>query len=137
MANTVDENLRKFLLDDSAIVKLVGSRIHKNHVPQSIVGDYIWFARESSDDEICLDDAAGSGPFRRFYDFEAVAKNHNANADRIADALYDRLHKYVGAFGDSTVKLILCEEQDEQYVPRNVGGDTGLHVPSLRVQVIP
>lgn len=136
MANTVDENLIVFLKADATVSRLCGGRIYKNKVRQDAPRPHVWFARESSEQEDCLDDTNGAAPFRYFYDMEAVADT-NAEADRLQEAVRARVHLFAGTFGDSTVKRCFAEVQDEQYEPHNVGGDTGLHVPSLRVQVVP
>lgn len=136
MANTVDENMVAFLKADATVSRLCGGRIHKNKIKQGSIRPHVWFARESSEQEDTLDDANGAAPFRHFYDVEIVADT-NGEADRLAEAVRARCHLFTGTFGDSTVKRIFAEVQDEQYEPHNVGGDTGLHVPSLRVQVVP
>lgn len=136
MANTVDENLKLFLAGDSTIVKLVGGRIHENHVPSQFIGDYVWFAFSGGDSERTLGDAPAASLFRYRFDVECIARSIR-QARLIANAVFARLDSHRGSFGDSTVQGIFVEEQPDEYEPRGVLGDTGIHVASKSVEVIP
>jgi len=138
---TVDENLLAFLKADSAIVRLVGARIHENKVPQDPQGDYLWFALLDEEDEYCLDDADGAAPFRYRYAIECVGFSGGAQNQRksreIANAVKARVKNYNGAFGDSTVQGIFVEAVSEDYQPRNDLSDFGYHTRALTLEVIP
>lgn len=136
MANTLDENLKAFLQADSSIAKLVGARISVNHVPEKPLIPFVWIGKASADDEICLDDAAGSGPFRHFFDVEIYGQSIR-QARQIEAAIYSRLHKYRGSFGDSTIQGAFLSKQADSYIPRGTMGDTGLHAATLSAEVIP
>jgi hypothetical protein len=145
VANSVSQNLRLFLQSDTTIAKKVGLRIHQNHVPMVKIngvptidmrGEYLWFGRDSAESERALDDAVGEAPFRYFYDVEVVGRTPTG-AESLADAVFARCDSYTGAFGDTTVRAIFVTKQNADYVPRNVGGDTGMHVETMRLEVIP
>jgi hypothetical protein len=40
-------------------------------------------------------------------------------------------------FGDTTLQGIFVEEQPDEYLPRGVLADSGLHVASKSVEVVP
>ena len=59
-------DFRTFLLAQSAITALVGTRVYQNEVTQdgADVSDYIWFERASIEREQVLNPATGVRPFR-------------------------------------------------------------------------
>lgn len=147
MANTVSENLINYLAGDTAITKAIGARFHQNHVPMvvqngvaklSSPGDYIWFAKDSAEDEVGLADAVGTGPLRHFYNLEVVAREPR-HAETLAETIYDRCHKANRGttFGDMTVQGIFVEPQGADYVRRNELGDSGFHIEAMRLEVVP
>lgn len=136
MANTVDENLRKHLIDDSTVSNLVGGRVHENHAPQTPKTPYIWFRIAGTDQERTLGDSAPNTPFRYRFDLECWSSSI-AGARTIAEAVFSRLDSYRGAFGDSTVKGIFVEQQPDDYEPLGASIEDGLHVASQSVEVIP
>jgi hypothetical protein len=137
LANTIDENLRAYLAADSTVRKLVGGRIHENHVPQPYVGDYIWFAFAGGESERTLS-GDSAALFRVRFDLECIARSIS-QARRIAAAVFAALEGYArgATFGDTTLQGIFVEEQPDEYLPRGVLADSGLHVASKSVEVVP
>ena len=135
---TIDEDLKAFLEADPAISAVVVDRICENHVPQAIDTPFIWFARTGDDDEYCLDDEPGSGPFRFQFSIECVDEDIGTSAN-LAALVKHRLNKVANksSFGSTTVQGCWCENQSDDYISRAGGGDSGFHVSALSAEVVP
>ena len=132
---TLAENLRSKFLATSAISTLVGGRMFQDHPLQGPPRPFIYFARSSTEHERSLGEAQGSVPFRHIFDVECVA-DRDSQAESLADAVRT-LDGFAGALGDSTVNRMFLEDQSDDYVPVNSGGDSGRFVKALRMEVIP
>jgi hypothetical protein len=144
---TVDENLKTYLQGDATIAKLVGVRIHENKVPMQFANgvwkpihgkqSYIWFAYAGGESERTLGQTAGA-LFRYRFDLECIASELRP-ARQLSAAVFARLDSVVKGttFVTQTVQGIFCEDQADDYVPKGVLGDTGMHICSMLVEVIP
>lgn len=132
---SVSEDVRSFMLADASIAGLVGTRVHKNHVPQDGDTPYVSYFRGGVEYENTTDVSAGGDPFRQFFDIESVSDDVS-EADTLADYVRNRFANYRGAFGDGTVQACFVSDHDDDYIPRNVDADSGLHVATIRVEVI-
>lgn len=130
----IASNLRTFLLDDASIAGVVGDRVHHNHVPMAIAKPYIWLRRRNTNHIVCTDDAAGQAPDDYSFDVEAIARDANT-ADTLGDYIRSRCHCYRGAVGDATAKGVFVTDQGDDYIAQGNGGDQGLTVIALDVQV--
>lgn len=135
---TIDENLRAYLLDDPTIAALVEDRICENRVPQNPDLPFIWFVRSGDEDEYCLDDDPGTGPFRYTFAIECVDDDIGGTVT-LSTLVKNRLNKVANgaSFGDTTVQGCWCDHQNDDYIPRAGGGDTGFHVAALQAEVVP
>lgn len=133
---TIDENLKAFLQADTSIAQRVAYRIHENHVPHKPKLPFIFFVQTDDDDELCLDDAAGSGPFRYFFAVECISDSLRESRE-LARLVKSRLNKLApgATFGATTVQGCFCESQKDDYEQRVA--DTGFHVCALQCEVIP
>lgn len=140
MANAVDENLKAFIQGGTPITAIVGNRIIINRVEiaQAKVGPYIFLAQVSADSERALDDAVGTEPFSRMFTLECWGRSMR-QAAQLGEFIHDRLDGYGGgsAFGDTTVKRIFVTPEGTDYQPITPGGEVGLHLYALSVEVIP
>ena len=127
-------NLRTFLLGDASIAGLVGDRVHHNHVPQNKIRPFVFFRRRSTDHIACTDDAAGTAPDQYTFDVEAIAANPD-QADELAGYVRTRCHCFRGAMGDATAKGVFVADVADDYQPLGTGGDAGLTVIPLDVEV--
>lgn len=137
MANDINQNFREFLKADSTIQKLVGSRIHEDKVPKLDglkTEPFIWFARRQTIRQETLDSQNGELPGEVIYDLECAAGNQ-FHGKQLAAALEARCSCYRGTFGDSTAKGMFVRDQDDDYIPKAGGGDTGVFVAAFDVQV--
>lgn len=134
MAATMEENLRTLLLSDDTIKNAVGARVSYNHVPQADDLPYIFFEQSGSTDDTALGDSSGL-PTRLQYALE-VWGDKAFSAKSLGRRVQQYLHKYRGAFGDSTVQGIFAESQDDNYVPRGIMDDEGFHGSFLNVEVV-
>jgi hypothetical protein len=130
------ENLRAFLIADSGVTALVGARVHQNHAPQKYDRPFVWLRLRGTENLDKLDDAVGAEPFRLFYDLECVSPSV-AQAASLASTIKSILHNYRGAMGSGSVRGAFVQDHDDDYVPRSVDGDNGLHVAALDVELIP
>lgn len=131
----LEENLVKWLLADTTITSYVGSRVYVNTLG-SDRGDFIFLRQSGSGYEDCLSDAAGSEPFRRFYDVECWSDDL-ANSRTLGQRVQTVAHLHTGTVGDTTVKRIFAADQDEDYVPKGDGSRESFHGTFLRMEVIP
>lgn len=132
---TMEENLASLILSDTTLKSAIGSRLAYNHVPQTSQIPYGFFQQTGTVDDDGIGDAAGL-PTRfqyslEFWDTDALrAKSTGRRAQQL-------LHKYRGAFGDSSVQAIFAASQDDNYVPRGINDDNGFHGSFLNLEVIP
>lgn len=133
---TIGENLRAKLLSDPELTKIVGHRVHQNHVPQRPGDSYIYFATDSTGESDDLNGIAGELPLSTSFVVECIS--HAADGQRIAEAIKSRvraLNKYRGAFGSTTAKGVFVTDYQDQYEPRGLGADIGAAYTVCQVQV--
>lgn len=130
-------HLRSFLLTDPDLVELVDKRVHEDVVPE-LTGPqrqgFVYFVCEGTERVDLMDDERGALPHSLRYAIECVSPEQS-RADELADVVAAWLHLYAGAFGTTSVQRIFVEDQSDDYVPRANGGDAGLFVRALQVQV--
>jgi hypothetical protein len=134
----VSSRFRDFLLADENIARLVGGRVHEDHVPQRLgAKDYpfIWYRKRQAQGAETLDSSPGEDAKFHYFDVEVVAKGIHL-AKQLETLVRARCSCYRGTYGDSTVQGIFVEDQDSDYIPRSAGSDEGLYVPALDVRVI-
>lgn len=131
--STIAENLRSYLLAAPAVAALV-SRVHWNHVPEEPTSLYIWFARSGTDTDRTLDQEVGQAPWSVSFDVECIGTD-GASVLNLAEAIQG-LDCDKGDFGGGTVQLVLVGDSSDDYVPRGVNSDEGMHVQVLRLEVI-
>ena len=129
-------DFRTFLLAQSAITALVGTRVYQNEVTQdgADVSDYIWFERASIEREQVLNPATGVRPFREMLNVEAVSVSIDS-VMTLAD-LIRKLDGSQGAFGTGQVLALFVNEHSDDYIPRADMSDEGRHVAALVVELV-
>lgn len=131
---TLAENLKTFLLADTTVKQLVGSRVHYNHVPQGKGYPFIFYQQSGSSDDAALDDSPGA-PFRLRFTVECIDTDL-ARCRTLVNRVQAITNKHRGTVGAQTVQAIFAAEQDDEYVPRGIGSDDGEHVAALSLEVI-
>ena len=128
-------DFRTFLLAQSAITALVGTRVYQNEVTQdgADVSDYIWFERASIEREQVLNPATGVRPFREMLNVEAVSVSIDSVLT-LAD-LIRQLDGSQGAFGTGQVLALFENEHSDDYIPRADMSDEGRHFAALVVEL--
>lgn len=132
---SLDEDLRTELLT-AATTALVGSRVVQNVVPQDLGSLFprIWYMRTDRQEEIDL--AGTRGLFMTSnYDVEVSDLDIDSSIS-IADTIRTTLNGKYGTFGAGSVKGVFVDDHDDQYIPRSVGDDEGIHVSALRVRIV-
>lgn len=132
MANLA-ENLRTEIL---AATPLIGTRCHKNHVPQSQGKIYprVWYQRTSKTDDPDLDGTVG-GLIEELYDIEVMSEEAD-EAETVADTIRTALHAKQGTFGAGTIKACFVSDVDDNYEPRGIGSDDGINIVALQVRIL-
>ena len=131
----VTENFRAFLLADAAIEAVVPNRVHEDHVPQGALQPFIWFRKRSATNlGATLNSANGESPDDFYFDVECVGNQEKSKT--LTELVRARCNFYRGAFGDTTCKGAFVNDQDDDYFPKSIGGDSGLYVGALDVRVI-
>lgn len=131
--STLAEDLRSYLLANGSISSLT-SRVHWNNVPEEPTDLYIWFSRSGTDTDRTLDQEQGLAPWSVSYDIECIGVDPG-DTIALADAVQG-LDCDKGPIGSGTCQLILIGDASDDYVPRGVYSDEGLHVQVLRLEVI-
>jgi len=133
----VSSRFRDFLLADENIARLVGGRVHEDHVPQRLgAKDYpfIWFQKRAMTSDLLLTDPPGAAPSSYTFDIECTGRSHGT-VKQLSEYVRARLHGWFGEFGDDTVQLIRADDQAGEYTSRSSGGDSGLFTESLIAEV--
>lgn len=130
----ISTRFKAFLEADAAIARKVARRVHSGQVPASSLRPFIWFRRRSTVNYLTLDSAAGEQPKEFTFDLEVVAESQLV-AKETAELVRTRCNAYRGMFADTTAQGIFVLEQDDDYLPRNEGGDKGFFVESFGIQV--
>lgn len=131
---TLEENLRTFLLADTTLKQLVGTRVYVNDLPQG-KDDFAFLYQSGSADEAALDDSAGA-PFRYRFVLECVSTSQGRMRS-ISNRAQAILNKHRGGLGDDNVQAIFAAEMDDDYVPRSVADTSAYKFASLQVEVVP
>jgi len=132
-STVIAEDLLAFLLAQATITALT-TRVHWNHVPEEPTDLYMWFARAGTDQDRTLDQAQGELPRSVSFDVECIGTDPSNVVD-LAEAVQG-LDCAKGTFGSGTCQLVLIGDESDEYVPRGVYSDEGLHVQVLRLEVI-
>lgn len=132
----VSSRFRAFLIADANIARLVGGRVHEDHVPQrnKPLYPFIWYRKRQAQGTETLDSDNGEDASFHYFDVEVVSKNQST-AKELETLVRARCSCYRGTYGDSTVQGIFVNDQSADYEPQSNGGDDGLTVASLDVQV--
>lgn len=135
---TTEEYLRKFLIADSAISALVGTRVAYNNFPATKGNPRIFFQQTGAVDDVAMDDSAGE-PTRPQYTIEAIDSTPEG-AVALRKLVHAKLHKHRGTFGDSvastTVKGIFAADVADNYTPNGLGEDGGQHWAAFIAEVV-
>ena len=135
----VSSRFRDFLLADENINRLVGGRVHEDHVPQRLGAKdlpYIWYRLRQQSGAETLDSSNGEGAKFHYFDVEVVAGKATSTVKDLATFVRARCSCYRGTYGDSTCQGIFVDDRGDEYERRNGGGDEGWSIPAFDVRVI-
>lgn len=120
----IDEAVRAWLV--SRLSSVVAERVHLGTVPETSDPPYVWYARASTTREGTLDETPGTQPFTTTFDVEVYGYDP-AVVGTAADLL-QASNAYRGVFGTGhTAQGVFVDNQNDDYVPRGVMEDQGLH----------
>ena len=131
---TVGEAVIAKMLGSTAITNVVSSRIHTAKAPvQYRNSSYIWLNRQSDTRDMAFDGPTGIR--RAKFSIECVANTVSSAID-LADLVRARLDGSASTSSSPVVAIMLVEDQDDEYVPRNTGEDDGFYVSALSLDCI-
>lgn len=127
--SSAGEALKAYMVADTTGVNAtVSGRIHQNTIPVVSTVPHIWFRRSSERQETAMD--GGCGLYRASFDLECVGATADVALD-LADIVKSRLHASKSTTGGVNIMTMLVEDHDDDYVPKAIGSDEGLHVSAL------
>jgi hypothetical protein len=132
---TTGENLRTFLLADSAITDLVGAQgVYQNIAPATAAVPYVWFIRRGDEKAGALEGESGYAPLYEYFDLECW-DDSVSGALALAAAVRARLDEHSGTFGDASIAWAEIGEQSDEYQFRNPAADEALSGAALDLEI--
>lgn len=128
----IGADLKAYVTASTSVNSVIAGRMHQNHPPQDTSKPFIWYQRSSENEELTLDGVGGLKQVQ--FDVECVTADV-ATAESLADKTKARLHGKRGTFGNSTVQGSFVQDHSDDYAPKSIGSDGGLHVASFQVTV--
>jgi len=129
----IGEALKSYIVSSTAVNAVVSGRVHENVIPEVSSRPNIWFGRSSQEQVTCFD--GGAGLFKSRFALECIAVTADVAID-LADLVRSRLHASSSTTAGVNIRGMLVEDQDDDYMPKGIGGDVGLHVSALEVLVM-
>jgi hypothetical protein len=140
--SAIGENLYTVLTastEIAAVFTAAGSNVadngavEQNRMRQAPPDPRIWYRRDLQNEERDLD--GDGGIIDSMWDVECQSETLDT-AEDLAEAVRDKLDGYRGSFGTQTALGCFVEDHDDDYEPKGVGGEQGVHVCALRLQAI-
>lgn len=126
--STIAENLRTYVVASTSINGVIAGRMHVNAVPETSEMPRIWLGRTA--EVVPRDLSGGGGITNTRFDLECFALTPDACID-LADMVRARLDGFFGAMSTSQVKGCFVEDKSDDYIPKGVGSDEGVHLSAL------
>ncbi len=127
--SSAGETLKAYLVADTAGVNsVVSGRVHQNTIPIVSSVPHIWFRRSSEQQVTAF--SGGTGLHNARFDVECIATTADSAID-LADLVKSRLHAVKTTTGGVNILTMLVEDHDDDYAPKAIGSDEGLHVSAL------
>lgn len=131
---SLGDNLSSFLKAQTAIAAKVGNNVYHAGLPQGPLRSFIYLIREGSREERHLGQQ-GDSAFSHTFAVEAISES-GREADDLA-TLIRGLDGSSGTFGDTTIRGMFVQDQNDDYAPKGIGSHLGHTVCALSVEVIP
>ncbi len=131
---TIGENLYTFLAASTGVAAATTAdmtaelAIEQNKVSDDPPSPRIWFQRASENEE--LDLSGTGGIIQSEWDIEVSSTNVDESL-AIGDAIKRALNGHRGAFGTQTSLGAEAADHDDDYLPKGLSSDEGLHVAAL------
>lgn len=134
MSALVQDILGYLVADTTGVYSYTSNRVCQNHVPE-IYGreNYIWLGRSSETAVMAMDGPTGLRDAS--VDLECVSTTLST-AESMAEAVRTRLDGARTSTGTDTIAWIEVEDHSDDYLPKGIGEDDGLHVAALSVSVL-
>lgn len=128
----IGADLKTYVTASTSVNAVISGRMHQNSPPQDSSKPFIWYARSSENQGVTMD---GNGDPRRVeFDVECISTSVSAS-ESLADKVKDRLNGKQGTFGNSTVQGSFVSDHSDDYLPKGVGSDGGLHAATFNVLI--
>ena len=128
------EDLRTYLLADSSVAAIIGTRCYEGEVDESATLPFVWLRRRGVEYLGILGEVEGV-PYREWFDCECVADGVDAALD-LADAARARLQGTSGTLGSTVYQWVAVTDQEDDYIPRQQAADERLTIASLNLEII-
>lgn len=125
-------DLRTFVTASTSCSAVIGSRMHQNHPPQDTSKPFVWYQRTSENEELTLDGVGGLKEVE--FTVECVSVDPVTH-ESLADKVKTRLNGRSGTFGASTAQGVFVRDHADDYAPKSIGSDGGLHVSAFGVKI--
>ena len=125
-------DLKTYVTASTSCNAVISGRMHQNHPPQDSNKPFLWYMRTSENEELTMDGVGGLK--KAIFDVECVTADITT-AESLADKVKTRLNGKSGSFGASTAQGVFVEEHADDYAPKSIGSDSGLHVAAFNVTI--
>lgn len=125
-------DLKTYVTAATSVNAVISGRMHQNSPPQESSKPFIWYRRSNENTPLTMDGAAGI--HRVEFDVECITTDP-VTSESLADKVKTRLNGASGAFGSSTVQGAFVNDHLDDYLPKGVGGDSGLIAAAFNVLI--
>lgn len=137
----MDEKLIAFFISTTYAAKniaaKIGQRAHSGKIPKNQANRFprLFIERVGKNQQADLDGTKGSY-VEDLFDLEIIS-NTSSDILVLTDCLWDDIDCYFGLISTSyRVKGMFLEDQDDDYIPKGIGGDFGLDVAAFSLKVV-
>lgn len=135
------QDLISLLKATTTVTKYADERFYEDKVPQlkgTITDPFVWLSQQQETPSSTLDGAQGEAPDEVIFDLEISGGiQRKIGQKALGAAVRALLHNYRGTMGGGSVKGIFVRDKSNEYSPVSNGGDAGILVTALDVQVWP
>lgn len=107
--------------------------VQQDVISEAITEDRVWFRRSEANTELFL--GGQHGLTTTIFDVEVMSLDIDS-AQAEGAAIQAGLHGYLGTMGSDLVLLAECHDQEDDYLAKNMGDDTGLHIVAFAAEII-
>lgn len=139
---SIGEDLRTFIINKSSTelgASYVASRVHQNVIPETQLHTYprVWFERTGREQIVYCGGGKADSIESRF-DIECISDDLDQSLN-VAAAMWVHLNGARGALTTAAGAVVsrgaMLVQQDDDYIPKGIADDSGLHVSALSLHM--